>query len=76
MPPAIRAKAMAASVTIWGIGMPLGLVVAGPVLATFGARPVLVGFAAVQTVCMLGVAVASLRTRAVSASTPVPARST
>jgi hypothetical protein len=76
MPVAIRAKAMSAMGTIWGIGTPLGLVVAGPVLAKFGARPVLVGFAAVQTVCMLGVAVAALRARAVSASAPVPARST
>ena len=33
MPPAIRAKAMAAGTTIWGLGMPLGLVIAGPVLS-------------------------------------------
>ena len=76
MPVAIRAKAMSAMGAIWGIGTPLGLVVAGPVLAKFGAWPVLVGFAAVQTVCMLGVAVAALRARAVSVSPPVPARST
>jgi MFS family permease len=63
MPPAIRPKAMAASGTIWGLGLPLGLLVAGPILSIFGARPVLVGFAAVQTVCMLGVAAASLRAR-------------
>jgi hypothetical protein len=54
---------MAASGTIWGLGMPLGLVVAGPVLSAFGTRPVLVGFAAVQSVCMLGVVSASLRAR-------------
>ena len=58
MPAAIRAKAMAAMTAIWGLGTPIGLVVAGPVLATFGAGPVLVGFAAVQTVVMVGVAVA------------------
>ena len=63
MPPAIRAKAMTANMTIWGLGMPLGLIVAGPVLSAYGARPVLVGFAAVQTVAMLGVAAASLRAR-------------
>jgi MFS family permease len=63
MPAAIRPKAMAASGTIWGLGMPLGLVVAGPILSLYGAGPVLVGFAAVQTVCMFGVAVASLRAR-------------
>jgi MFS family permease len=64
MPPAVRAKAAAASSTIWGLGQPLGLVVVGPVLSAYGARPVLVGFAAVQTVTMLGVAAASLRARA------------
>jgi MFS family permease len=72
MPPAVRAKAAAASSTIWGLGQPLGLVVAGPVLSAYGARPVLVGFAAVQTVAMLGVAAASLRARA-PVPEPVPA---
>ena len=70
MPVAIRPKAMAASTTIWGLGMPLGLVVAGPVLSAFGTGPVLVGFAAVQSVCMLGVAAASLRARAVPEPAP------
>ena len=73
MPVAIRAKAMSAMGAIWGVGTPLGLVLAGPVLAKFGARPVLVGFAAVQTVAMLGVAVASLRARASSAVAVTPA---
>jgi predicted MFS family arabinose efflux permease len=73
MPPAIRAKAMTASMTIWGLGMPLGLVVAGPVLSVFGARPVLVGFAGVQTLTMFGVAAASLRARARGAPEPVAA---
>jgi len=63
MPPAIRAKAMAAGGTLWALGVPLGLLVAGPVLTALGARPLLLGFAAVQTVCMLGVAVASLNAR-------------
>jgi predicted MFS family arabinose efflux permease len=63
MPPAIRAKAMTASMAVWGLGQPLGLVVAGPILASFGARPVLVGFAVVQSFCMLGVAGVSLRAR-------------
>ena len=64
MPPAIRAKAMTANMTIWGLGMPLGLIAAGPVLSTYGAHPVLIAFAAVQSVTMLGVAGASLRARA------------
>jgi MFS family permease len=63
MPPAVRAKAAAASGTIWGLGMPLGLFVAGPALASFGAHPVLVGFAATQTVCMLFVAAVAYRFR-------------
>jgi MFS family permease len=69
MPVAIRAKAMAAATTIWGLGTPLGLVLAGPVLSVYGPEPVLIGFAAVQTVCMLGVAATSLRA---SASSPLP----
>lgn len=73
MPPAIRARAMTASMTIWGLGMPLGLVVAGPVLSAYGARPVLVGFAAVQTVTMLGVAAVSFRARARSTLEPAAA---
>jgi hypothetical protein len=32
-------------------------------LSAFGTGPVLIGFAAVQTVCMLGVAAASLNAR-------------
>jgi hypothetical protein len=55
--------------------MPLGLVVAGPVLTAFGAGPVLFGFAAVQTVCMAGVAVACLRARPSLATPPLPAGS-
>ena len=75
MPPAIRAKAMAAGMTIWGLGMPLGLIVAGPVLTAYGAGPVLIGFAAVQSVCMAGVAIACLRARTGLASSPAPAGS-
>jgi MFS family permease len=73
VPPPLRAKAMAAAGTIWGLGTPIGLVFAGPVLAAFGPEPVLIGFAAVQTVTMLGVAAAALRASA--ASPPLPAGS-
>ena len=45
----------------WAVVNPLGLFVAGPVLDTFGTKPVLVGFAAVQTVTMAIVATASLQ---------------
>jgi len=60
IPVAMRPKAVAASGTIWVLGLPLGLVVAGPILSLFGARPVLVGFAVVQTICMFAVAAVSL----------------
>lgn len=73
MPPAIRAKAMTASATLWAIGMPLGLFIAGPALSAFGAQPVLVGFAAVQSLAMAGVALVSLRERTRGAPEPVPA---
>jgi MFS family permease len=73
MPPAIRAKAMTASATLWAFGMPLGLFVAGPALSAFGAQPVLMAFAATQTVAMGGVALVSLRERARGAPEPVPA---
>jgi MFS family permease len=75
MPVAVRAKAMAAATVIWGLGTPLGLLFAGPVLATLGPQPVLVGFALVQSVCMLGVSVACLRARAGGISAPAPAGS-
>jgi MFS family permease len=76
MPIAIRAKAMAAAGMLWGIGTPLGLVFAGPVLTKFGPEPVLIGFALTQTVCMIAVAATSFRAaRTMSASSPVPAGS-
>jgi MFS family permease len=73
MPAAIRAKAMTASATLWAFGMPLGLFIAGPALSAFGAQPVLIGFAATQTLAMGGVALASLRERARGQLEPAPA---
>jgi MFS family permease len=75
MPIAIRAKAMAAAGLLWGIGTPLGLVFAGPVLSKFGPEPVLIGFALTQTVCMIGVAATSFRAARTMPSSPVPAGS-
>ena len=73
MPPAIRAKAMTASAALWALGMPLGLLVAGPALTAFGARPVLIAFAATQTLAMGGVAAVSLRERSREQLQPAPA---
>jgi MFS family permease len=60
IPAPMRPKAMAASGTLWALGMPIGLLIAGPVLSFFGAWPVLFGFAVVQTVCMFAVAAVTL----------------
>jgi MFS family permease len=76
MPIAIRAKAMAAAGTIWALGTPIGLIFAGPVLSAFGPEPVLIGFAATQTICMLAIAATSLRAaKTLPASSPAPAGS-
>jgi hypothetical protein len=47
----------------WAVVNPLGLFVAGPVLDAYGTTPVLIGFAAVQTVSMAVVALAAARER-------------
>ena len=47
----------------WAVVNPLGLFVTGPVLDAFGTTPVLIGFAAVQTVTMSIIALASARER-------------
>jgi MFS family permease len=71
IPAPMRPKAMAASGTIWALGLPIGLLIAGPILSFFGPSPVLVGFAVVQTVCMFAVAAVSLSVR----RSPLPAGS-
>ena len=50
--------------TVLMLSGPLGLAVGGPVLSSAGAHPVLVGFAAVQTLAMATVSLAALRVRA------------
>jgi MFS family permease len=66
-PPAIRPRVLTATGTVLMLAGPLGLAVAGPVLDSFGARPVLVGFAAVQLLAMAIASVVALRVRAVGA---------
>jgi hypothetical protein len=44
--------------------MPIGILGAGPLLDAFGVEPVFALCAAVQTVVMAGIAVASVRARA------------
>lgn len=62
-PPEIRARVLGALTTVLMLSTPLGLAVAGPVLSTAGAHPVLIGFAAVQTAAMTLVSLVSLRAR-------------
>jgi hypothetical protein len=45
----------------WAVINPLGLFITGPVLDAFGTTPVLIAFAAVQTVSMSVISVASAR---------------
>jgi predicted MFS family arabinose efflux permease len=63
-PPAMRARVMSALATVFMLSTPLGLAFAGPVLSTAGAHPVLVSFAAIQTVAMALVSALSVRARA------------
>jgi len=67
IPQAIRAKAMTAFMTVFAMAMPLGLLGAGPILSAFGARPLLLAIAAVQSVTMVLLSLSALRARA-----PVP----
>lgn len=61
IPPPLRPTVLTTSMVGWAVVNPLGLFVTGPVLDAFGTTPVLVGFAAVQTVTMAVVGLASLR---------------
>lgn len=78
IPPALRPTVMTAMTMVFVLVQPLGVFGAGPVLDEFGPRPVLVAFAAVQTVAMALVVVVSLRARSPAAATTasaLPARS-
>src|SRR5919204_1763540 len=63
IPEPIRPMVMTTKMVIWALFNPLGLVVAGPVLDAFGTTPVLVGFAATQTVTMAAAAIVAARDR-------------
>jgi MFS family permease len=63
IPEPLRPSVMTTVMTFWAVVNPLGLFVAGPVLDAVGTTPVLVGFAAVQTLAMGGAALAAARER-------------
>jgi predicted MFS family arabinose efflux permease len=61
VPPALRPTVFTTMMLVWAVLNPLGLFGAGPVLDAYGAEPVLVAFAAVQTAMMALLAVSSAR---------------
>jgi predicted MFS family arabinose efflux permease len=63
VPVSLRPTVMTSMTTFFGLVQPLGVLGVGPVLDAFGPEPVLVAFAAIQTVMMAAVAVVSLRER-------------
>jgi predicted MFS family arabinose efflux permease len=71
VPAPMRPTVMTTVMTVWALVNPLGLFVAGPVLDAVGTAPVLVGFAAVQTLAMGAAAAVAARER--SRQRPEPA---
>jgi len=61
IPLGIRAKAMTAASTIGAAAYPFALFAAGPILSAFGAQPVLVIVAAVQSVAAAAMSLTTLR---------------
>jgi predicted MFS family arabinose efflux permease len=52
VPPPLRPSVLTVQMIVFGLAQPLGVFCVGPVLDEFGPQPVLVAFAAVQTVAM------------------------
>jgi MFS family permease len=63
IPEPIRPTVMTSKMVIWALFNPLGLVVAGPVLDAYGTTPVLIGFAATQTLTMGAAAFVAVQER-------------
>jgi predicted MFS family arabinose efflux permease len=63
VPVSLRPTVMTSMTTFFGLVQPLGVLGVGPVLDAFGPEPVLVAFAATQTVMMAAVGLVSLRER-------------
>jgi predicted MFS family arabinose efflux permease len=63
IPAPLRPAVMTTAMVFWAVVNPLGLFVAGPLLDSYGVTPVLVGFAAAQTLMMAAAALASARER-------------
>ncbi|HEU0335474.1 MAG TPA: MFS transporter [Gaiellaceae bacterium] len=67
VPPLLRPPALTAMMVLNVVLQPVAVFGAGPVLDAYGAEPVLVAFAAVQTVAMAALALSALRERALLA---------
>jgi len=52
VPPPLRPSVLTVQMIVFGLAQPIGVFCVGPVLDEFGPQPVLVAFAAVQTVAM------------------------
>jgi MFS family permease len=63
VPEPMRPTVMTTVMVFWALLNPLGLFVAGPVLDALGTKPVLIGFAALQTLTMGAAALAAVRER-------------
>ena len=72
IPAPMRPTVMTTVMVLWALVNPLGLFAAGPVLDAFGTTPVLVGFAALQTLTMSAAALVAVRER-VRQAEPAPA---
>ncbi|HEY3050820.1 MAG TPA: hypothetical protein VGJ40_03775, partial [Gaiellaceae bacterium] len=78
IPPALRPTVLPTMMLTWTILQPVGLFVAGPVLDAFGAEPVMIAFALIQTLMMGLAALACLWVRpreaqaALAAGSPSP----
>jgi predicted MFS family arabinose efflux permease len=73
IPAPMRPTVMTTVMVLWALVNPLGLFVAGPVLDAFGTTPVLIGYAAVQTVTMSSAAFVAVRERVRQRAEPAPA---
>lgn len=63
IPPRLRPTTLTTMMMIYGLTQPIAVFAVGPVLDRYGAQPVLVAFAAVQTGAMLAIVVSSLAVR-------------
>jgi len=73
IPAPMRPTVMTSVMVLWALVNPLGLFVAGPILDAFGTTPVLIGYAAVQTVTMGAATLVALRERVRQRAEPAPA---